>query len=208
MNTDTDLANAALAYLGEMPISSIDDPASKPARMCRQFAREAMNEVLRMHRWNRATKRGYLARDVVAPLGGFSYAYLMPTDCLRVMEVNDDEYRESNEHYELEGRRLLTNDEAVTLRYVAEIQIADADPLLAQAMALRLAAKVCVGLTGSAEKFTLMMNLFGKALAEARQVDAQECGSRENPSWTRIFSRSRILRNRGERRNPLRLEDY
>jgi hypothetical protein len=208
MTTETDLANSALAYLGEMPISSIDDAASKPARVCRQFARQAMDEVLRMSRWNCAIKRQALARDVADPISGFAYAFILPTDFLRALEVNDDEYRASSEFYEMEGRRILSNEEAVTLRYVRAITIAQADPLLAEAMALRLASKVCVALTGSAEKSTLMLSLYGKALAEARQADAQECGSRENSSWTRIFSRSRLLNVRGKRRNPLRMEDY
>lgn len=208
MTTDTDLANTALAYLGEMPISSIEDLASKPARVCRQFAAGSIDEVLRMHRWNKATKRVTLNQDVTPPANGFAFAYILPPDFIRAMEVNQDEYRQDSEFYEIEGNRLLSDHPSLILRYLFRIPIASADPLLKEAIALRLASKVAVSLTGSSEKSTLMLQLFGKALAEARQADAQEAGSRENSSWGRIFSRSRLLRARGHRRNPLRLEDY
>ena len=50
MTTDTDLANAALGLLGEMPISLITDATSKPARVCNANASAARIEVLRaMH---------------------------------------------------------------------------------------------------------------------------------------------------------------
>jgi len=35
-----------------------------------------------------------------------------------------------------------------------------------------------------------------------------EVGNKENPSWNEVFSRSRLLRIRNFKRNPLRLEDY
>jgi hypothetical protein len=207
MTNPTTIANAALALLGEVAISSIDDASSAAAVICKQHFTPALRETLRLGRWNAATKRATLARTGSGPAGeGYRYLYALPEDCLRVMEVNGEQAGAASEYFEIEGRRIASNDTEVVLRYVSAST--DLDPLMENAVALRLAHKIAIPLTDNAEKSTLMLQLFGKALAEARQVDAQESGSAENSGWRRIFSRSRLLNQRARLRNPLRLENF
>lgn len=207
--TTTALANAALALLGEQAITSIDDGTSASARACKQFIPAALGETLRLGRWNCATRRAGLDRLTAIPASEvMGNAFQLPTDCLRVMEVNGEDFSDSSEFYEIEGDRLISADETVTLRYVSAADISKLDPLLQNAVALRLAHKISIPLTGSAEKSAFMLNLFGKALSEARQVDAQESGSREKNGIARIFGRSRLLNQRRKTRNPLRMEDF
>lgn len=208
MNSDTDLANEALALLGEMPISNIADVDSKPARTCRQFAAGVIDEVLRLGRWNCATRRATLSQLVPAPVSGRSYRYSLPEDYLRLLDLNGEPSDDSTEYLQIEGRELLTDDSTAVIRYVARVPIGACDPLLKHAIACRLAAKVAIPLTGSQEKVDLMFGLAERALAKARQVDCQEAGSGENTPWNRILGRSRLLRFRGRRRNPERLEDF
>ena len=209
MTTKTTLANAALALLGEAAISDIDDTTSAPARTCKQLIDAALGETLRMGRWNSATRRATLARLAEEPpVDSFGFYYQLPHDCLRVMEVNGEEFGDSTEFFEVEGDKLACDDETVSLRYISAEDISKLDPLLQNAISLRLAHKIAICLTGSAEKSAFMLQLFAKALAEARQVDAQESGSRENTGWARIGSRSRLLNQRRRSRNPLRKEDF
>ena len=208
MTTLTDLANAALAYLGDSAITDISDTTNKPARVCNQFAQRAINETLRLGRWNKATKRAVLVKDATGPAFGYTYSYKLPDDFLRMLEINGEEWQDSTEFYEIEDDRLLSDEDKAEIRYIGRIEIAQADDLLKEAIALRLAVKVAVPLTGSAEMQAAMLGMFQKALAEARQADAVESGGREKSAWTRIFGRSRLLRARTWRRDPLRLEDY
>lgn len=208
MNSDTDLANEALVLLGEMPISNIEDLDSKAARVCKQFASGAIDEVLRLGRWNSAMRRATLSRLTPAPISGRSYRFQLPADFIRLAELNGEPSSDSTEYYQIEGLELLTDEESAVIRYVARVPIGACDPLLKHAIACRLAAKVAVSLTGSQEKVDLMFALGERALAKARQVDCQENGSGENTAWNRIFGRSRLLRVRGRRRNPERLEDF
>lgn len=204
--TTTDIANSALALLGELAITSIDDTASPQARLCKQFVAGAVAETLRLGRWNCATKRATLNRLADPPPdGSFDYYYQLPNDCLRVMEINGEEFCDSTEYYEVEGQRLACNDSSVALRYISGATVT-LDPLLANAVAMRLAYKIAVPLSGSTEKSAFMLQMFGKALAEARQVDAQESGSRENSGWDRVLGRSRLLNGRRVTRDPLRIE--
>ena len=252
MTNNTDLANAALGMLGEMPISSIDDTNSKPAVTCKAFVTAAIGEVLQLGRWNEATKRGYpvetlasawlvgttyalgdrithggttyvsragsnLAKEPTVTSGwgdwwavlvGYAHRFALPTDFVRLMEINGEQVTASDEYFEIEGNYILTDSTEVSIRYIATETISTLGPLLQNAIALRLAAKVAVPLLGSAEKHALMVQLFAKALAEARQVDALESGSRENPGWSRVFGRSRLIQAKVRDRNPLRMEDY
>jgi hypothetical protein len=196
MTTNTDLANHALSMLGEMPIASIDEVGSKPARLCKQFAETAVAEVLSLGRWNRSTLRATLAQASPAPSSGLSFYYQLPADCLRVLEINGEQWGTSDEYFELEGMMLASDSSTCTIRYIAKVPIGMLGALLQQAITCRLAAKLAVPLQGSAEKAQQMEGSFRRALGEARQVDAQECGSRENPAWSRIMGRSRLIMSR------------
>lgn len=196
MKTETDLANHALTYLGEIAISSIDDAGSKAARVCKQFAGAAISETLRLARWNGGTKRATLSERLPAPIAGFAHYYSLPTDFLRLMEINGEQTQNSEDLFEIEGQLLATDATAVTIRYVAKVGIEGFDPLLQKAIALRLASMVAVPLLGSSDKMQIMDAMFQRAVSQARQVDAQESGARENTGWERVLSRSPLIQAR------------
>jgi hypothetical protein len=208
MTTLTDLANAALAYLGDAAVSTITDEDSKPAVLCNQFAQAAIDEVLRMGRWNRAARRATLVRDAEAPPFGFDYSYRLPDGWLRLLEINGENWEDSTQYFSIENDRLLTNEESVELRYILRIPIGQCDALCQEAISLKLAAKIAVPLLGNQDMRAVMEALAEKALHRARHIDAVEVGNSENPAWNQVFSRSRLLRTRNFKRNPLRLEDY
>ena len=170
------------------------------------YADEALAEVLRMGRWSCATKRATLTAATAPTVGEYTYAYTLPGCCLRVLEVNGESVINSDEFFEIEGTTLLSNADTCWIRYVEHINFSACDPLLALAVTVRHAAKIAAALT--LPSAPALEGLFMKRLAEARQADAQECGSRENPGWSRIFGRSRLMTSKVRNRNPLRLEDY
>lgn len=207
MTNNTALANAALAMLGELAISSIDDTTSKPARVCKQFVGAALTETLQLGRWNRATARASLLLLSEVPASGFTHYFQLPGDCLRVMEINGEQFEDSSEYYEIEGTRIASDEDELTIRFISATHIADLGPLLQNAIVCRLASKIALPLTSNGNNAQLMDAMFRKALGEARQIDAQESGSRENAPWARILGRSRLIRSKARTRNPERLED-
>ncbi len=197
MTTQTQLANYALAHLGEAKISDIDDPGSRAARACKQFLEQVMDETLRKHRWNCAIKRGDLSELTTVPNHGFARAFALPADYLRILEVNGEAWEASDEFFEVEqGKRLLTNEPKVRLRYVARIPVAEMDPLLQRATALQLAVQLAVPLTSKLDLQERTMLLYRSAIAEARQVDAIETSSRENRPMRRLMDGSPLIRSR------------
>ncbi len=206
MTNDTDLANHALALLREEAITAITDQSSQAARTCLEFVASARQETLRMGRWNCATKRATLVRLAEVPPGGYAYQYQLPSDFIRLMDVNGEAVKATEEYFEIESRQFLTDAETVWIRYVADVSIGNLDPLLKLAVATRLASKIAIPLSGRIELADAMETLFQRRLGEARGIDAKETASGDNPTWDKVFDRTRTGRVRGYRRNPLRIE--
>lgn len=165
------------------------------------FAAEALDEVLRMGRWSCAISRVTLTASTAPAVGDFPFSYALPQECLRVLEVNGEAVGNSDEYFEIEGRAILTAADTCWIRFVDRISLEACDSLLATAILQRQAAKIAAALT--LPSTSALESLFQKRLAEARQADAQECGSRENPSWARVFGRSRLIQAKLQGRNPL-----
>ena len=196
MNSPTQIANYALGLIGDSQISDIDDPGSKPARVCKQFLQATIDEVLRLHRWNCAIKRATLARLADAPNHGYRHAYALPTDSLRLLEVNGEPWNGSEEFFEIEGKAIVIDATECKIRYVRRIGVADFDPLLAKAVAISLAMTICVPLTANLQLQQTIAAQMVRAIATARQVDAIEVGNREGRPMRRLLDNSPLIQSR------------
>lgn len=203
MNTRTDLANAALGYLGEMQISDIDDQDSRPARVCKQFMQDTIDEVLRSHRWSCATALATLTPSATAPDWGYSTAYPLPNDLMQLLEINGQQPGMSQQYFDIQQGQLLSNWEEAHIRYVRRIDVPDFDPLLAKAIALQLAAKICIPLSLNMVNQQSCVQQFMLAIGEARRVNAIEKSTNSNHQWGRVYGSSRLLSCRNYGNNEL-----
>ena len=115
--SETTICNLALAKLGAGKIIALDEE-SPEAQACRLHYAETRDEVLRSHRWNFATRAQSLTENAVPPIFGWNHQFLLPTDCLRVLELNGWNLTQRPGYWQLEGRMLLCNDEAADIRYI------------------------------------------------------------------------------------------
>jgi hypothetical protein len=173
-----DICNDALILIGDDTVLSIDPPDDNDrARACKRLYPRIRDEVLRAYPWNCAKTRATLTRLAATPTWGYTYQFQLPTlpYCLRVLSTDMDEYGFA---YKIEGRVLLTDEDAVNILYIARVtDPAQFDSLLMGAMTARLAAELCTTLTGDAVKSKEMWNLYFAKLTEAQQVDGMEQGS-------------------------------
>ena len=88
------IANIALNNLGDKTISDFSDNTAQAFATKTRFS-DVVNQVLRAHPWNCATKRATLAKFTVKPTYNFDHAYQLPTDALRVLSL----YEEVNYDY-------------------------------------------------------------------------------------------------------------
>ncbi|MEO6054818.1 MAG: hypothetical protein ABIP97_12475 [Chthoniobacterales bacterium] len=173
--SETSICNLALGRLGNDSILSTDDD-SESARVCKLFYGQTRDEVLRSHRWKFATVLASLAQLTATPVFDWSYQYQLPTDCLRVLQVNGFEPWEQPGLFEIQGRFLLTDADGANVKYTSRITDANQfDPLFIEALACKLASKIAAGLTDSQSRVQALLTEY-KTLtgAEAMRVDAME----------------------------------
>ena len=176
MASAVDIANSALNLLGASTISAFTDD-SKNARLVNQRYEPVRNRVFRSHAWNCLHKRVELAQNSTAPVVEYSYAYALPSDCLRVLKVHNGttDSIQSAIDYKLEGRNIVTDEGTVYLIYVAlDTDPNNYDTYLQESISHQLAADLCYAITNNA---TLANNYMARAderLREARFIDATE----------------------------------
>jgi hypothetical protein len=176
MASVVDIANSALNLLGASTISALTDD-SKNARLCNQRYEPVRNRVFRSHAWNCLTKRVQLAQDTTAPVVEYSYAYTLPSDCLRVLKIHTGvtDSIASDIDYKVEGRKVKTNEGTVYLVYVALVTDPNEyDVYLQEAISHQLAADIAYAVTNNATLANNYMERADERLREARFIDATE----------------------------------
>jgi len=171
------LCNAALRRIGQKTIASLTDP-SELARTVNDLYSEVRDQVLSIHPWNCATRRASLALLADAPPWGFSKAFALPADFLRLVrsEYADDLWRMET-IARADGtltRAIVTDLSQMRIVYIARIaDVTLMDAFVQRAIEYRLAAEIADRITGSQEKRQAMESLYRDALDEARFQDSR-----------------------------------
>ena len=176
MATEVSICSNALRKLGDDPITSLNDNTER-ARLCNGFYEPARDSILRSHPWNFAITRATLAQLSSTPAYGFSYQYALPTDpyCLRVLEMEYQDYIFKIEHLAGTGRVLLTDESTAKILYIGKItDTAQFDSLFVDTLTAKLALDLAYPITNSVKVQENMFNLLQQKLSLARSVDGQE----------------------------------
>lgn len=169
--SDVQICSNALLLLGAQTINSFDDSTER-ATLCGNLWANARDGVLRAHPWNCAIKRVSLAPDATAPDFDYGYQFTLPGDCLRVLSCGRDGEPQA---YEIEGRKILSDENPIYLRYVYRLEdVASWDSMLVEAMTAYMAWKLAYPITKSASEAQVKEGEYGALLRLARTVDGQE----------------------------------
>lgn len=168
-----EVANLALALVGEERISSLAADTSKAARLCDAFMSSVRDTCLVAHPWNFACRRTTLPALTTTPTFGWDYAYQVPADCLRVLRLDSTD---PHEPWAREGNSVLCNMAApLGIRYIARISDSGAwSPLFVELMAATLATRLAVPLSASQQTRDALATERARILREARSIDAAE----------------------------------
>jgi len=170
MPSPTELCNDALGQIGHNFITNIDD-TDRPATICKRFYATTRDQVLRQNNWNFARKRQSLTRLATAPLFEWSFQYALPSDCIRPIRIGTTDAVP----WKVEGRNILTDEEAVSLLYIRRVEDPNFwDPLFYDAFSIILAAKLAKAITHDIEFSDGLMVQYAKQLLDAGGVDGQE----------------------------------
>jgi hypothetical protein len=170
--TRVSICNAALRMLGERVIASFDED-TELAEHCRDIYDQTRRSILRDHPWSCARKRTILSPISTHPSFGYTHAFPLPKDFIRLVDPNLS-------CYEVEGRHILANTNQVKLVYIFDNDNEDTwDSMLAEAMSLKLAARMCKPITGSDATAQTAEIEYQKLKKSARAVNAQERPSQD-----------------------------
>tara|TARA_R110000744_G_scaffold10618_4_gene32911 strand:- start:3694 stop:4296 length:603 start_codon:yes stop_codon:yes gene_type:complete len=178
------IVNNALVKIGANAILTLteDTEAARAANLVYDQIRDA---CIRDHVWNFAVNRVELAQNSTAPAFGFSYQYNLPSDCLRVLQMDD-----MSTLYKIEGGKLLTDDGTAKILYLARVEDVNLfDAMFVEAFSARLAAELSVTLSESNTLYSNMMEMYQRKISDARSMDAQESGYIEIVADTWLDSR-------------------
>jgi hypothetical protein len=175
MASVTDICNAALVKLGEKRITDAGfaTPENERERLCNQNYERIRDRELRKNRWNFAIKRATLAPDEDEPVYGYDYAFTVPADMVRLIEID-----ETRKGYKLEGGKILTDvGDEINIRYVKKVTVVnEMDPIFRDALASALAVELCERLPGKSKLKAECNGDYASHMATAAQA-----GSLENP---------------------------
>jgi len=170
MASDIDIVNGALARLGEQAILSLADP-SPPGRLASRTYNDIRDALLREFPWNFATKRASLAADTAAPLWGFARSFTLPSDNLRLIDVNNT----SDQEWNNEGGKIVTDMTApLEIRYIALVPVDSMDSTFREALSARLAMEWAEPLAQTSTVVSQMSSFYVNKLQVARAADGQE----------------------------------
>ena len=170
------MCNSALNLLGASTISALTDD-SKNARLCNQRYEPVRDRIFRSHAWNCLHKRVQLAQNSTTPVVEYSHAYVLPSDCLRVLKVHNGttDSIASAIDYKIEGRNIVTDEGTVFLIYIAlDTDPNNYDSYLQESISHQLAADLCYAITNNATLANNYMVRADERLREARFIDATE----------------------------------
>lgn len=169
--SETEICNSALIKLGADRIISIDDGTER-ANKCRDLYPTLRDAMLRSHPWNFAIKRIQLALLPDTPLFEYSYQHQIPTDCLRIMRVENDDLLEQ---YKIEGDKLLSNQSVIKIVYISKVtDVSSMDQNFVEALAWDIAKNMAYSLTNSITFASQIGSEAQRQLDLARSFDGQE----------------------------------
>jgi hypothetical protein len=178
----TEICNYALAVAQATLVEDITVDTSESARQCSALYPLVRDAVLRVHPWNCAIRRKRLTESLTPPEFEFEHAYELPADCLRALLLFDSDYK-----FKIEGGQLITNDPDAKLLYIAqELDVSKYDPLLVEAIAIKLASRVAASLNNAKSYAASLDQQYRVLLNEARMINGQENSPKkivQNSGW-------------------------
>jgi len=200
MSERIDITNMALTWLGETPITSLEDDLDTANIMSINYI-PARDATLEAADWSFAIERFIPPLNAVAPVYGAANAFDIPTNILRMVAVdnpnstaNSDFTLPINSHEQIdwvfENRQVICNLDVIHCRGVRRIEQEGLfSPNFVQAFAAKLAFLSAMSLTGSARIQANMKLLYDEFIKTAKSRDGLQGRSQRIRQRSLIKSR-------------------
>lgn len=118
-----DLCNLALSLIGNKAITSIENLTTTEEKICKLWYDKTLKQALINASPNFARARKNISMSNYINPFGFTNAFKIPNDCLKVLGIGEEENIQSD--FSVEGEYILTNenqDNSLPIRYVKYIE--------------------------------------------------------------------------------------
>lgn len=165
-STEIRISSNALILLGDEPISDYNGAGAGSVSSSNLF-RPTYISLLSSYPWGFARKYKKLARLSEAPIDGYQYKFALPPEMLRLVDC-------SSSRFDLMGGNLLSDEQEVTIDYVADVAVDLAPEYFSTALELLLAEKLAVPVTGDLDKASYYKREAGLYIKKARFLDSTQ----------------------------------
>lgn len=183
-NSKSAICNLSLDYLlqnNESNVTDIDSPNTPSELICARWYDECRRQLLRSLPWNFAIKRVVLTANATTPAFGYSVAFNVPNDFLRIVTVEPADNLQIygvDKQYQFEDNQILTNGDSTTtlnLRYIYDFtNVVKMDALFIDLLAIDLALKMAYKFTSSNTNVERLKSLRDDKFRQASAIDGQE----------------------------------
>jgi len=191
--SETKICNLSLSDLGAKRINELDTDSSTEAILCRLHYEPMRDALLRSHFWRFASARATLSEDTTEPDFEWDSQFILPTDFLRLKSIYDDNNSPGNKtrySFAVEGKRLLTNESSVEIRYIRKVtDVTEFDPLFVQVLVLELDLKLVMPLTQDVKLKESIKDDLKLLMPSVRALDRQETntiGRADRYTWVDV----------------------
>lgn len=186
VSSDVDICNLTLDLLDQAPISDIETPVTSTEEIFSRWYDQTRKQALRRHPWNFAAKRAIFAPNATAPVFGWSKAFDLPADYIRIMHINESVIVHDSpipqSLYTVEGGQILIGDilnatsaDELRLVYVSDFtNVPRMDASFIDYLHKLLALNVAYKITQSNSTVQRMAELVKDAESVARSMSGQE----------------------------------
>lgn len=175
-----EIANIALAKIGASRITSFDEdsPEAEVLNTLYSFVRD---DEIAKYNWNFAKTRRRLPSENSTPAFGWRYQYLMPSDCLRVLEVGQwpmpvmsNLIVGETRPFVIEGGRIMSNrGNGLDVLYLRRVEDTSEYPaIFLEVFTSALAKEISFKINKSSNVQAQANQYYENALAKAKKVDA------------------------------------
>lgn len=198
--TPTDIANLAMAHLGDREIADIDDTDDPDSAILNRHYDHARDVVYEAHDWRWAKKAVQLQRKPGTPTTQFTYIYGLPPNYRRMSNVSEFSSMDPVlDYFSITDRELVADAESVYMEYVSsEWSEAVWPAYFAECVGVKLAETCAMRISHNRNAKAELMRMFQReTLPYARSIDSQGQPAQRHiirSPWTRAKFGSR---NRG-----------
>lgn len=165
------ICSNALLQLGDKPIASLTAGTDR-ALLCANLWPQVRDYILRKHPWACTRTNVTLAHEATAYSFDWAYSYVLPGDCMRVLQVGQRGHRVE---YEMQGRRVLTNQATLPIVYQERQEDPTQwDAAMADAASAEMAARMAYAITKSASLAEQARGQADRLLRQAQAIDGQD----------------------------------